>query len=111
MQTVHTATAHSDVVQVELVNKHGLASANYDGLFGQHSIMWGDFMRPEVERADKQYEEITDTVKLGRILEDYLDDYNLNHTSGMNLGKFRQLSNWGVAPHLQGTHRVKQQPG
>lgn len=43
-------------------------------------------MRPGLERTERQYEEISDGAKLSKLLEDYLDEYNMSHTTTMNLG-------------------------
>lgn len=33
-------------MQIELNNKHGLASLSYNDVFGGNLVMWGHFMRP-----------------------------------------------------------------
>jgi hypothetical protein len=33
------------------------------------------------------YEEVTDVTKLQRLMEDYLEEYNMSHPSTMNLGE------------------------
>lgn len=43
---------------------------------GHHGILFGDFMRGEVEEEDKLYEEITDHHKLRKMANRYLDSYN-----------------------------------
>jgi hypothetical protein len=73
--------------QIELAAKHGLSSMSYEEAFEKRSIAWGDFLKPGVERAERQYEEVADGQKLLRLLEDYLDEYNMSHTNTMNLGK------------------------
>lgn len=60
---------------------------SYADAFEQRIIAWGDFMRPGMERSERQYEEISDSAKLLKLLEDYLDEYNMSHTTPMNLGK------------------------
>jgi dynein heavy chain len=59
---------------------------SYEEAFEKRSIAWGDFLKPGVERAERQYEEVADGQKLLRLLEDYLDEYNMSHTNTMNLG-------------------------
>lgn len=73
-------------LQIDLSTKHSLSTLSYAEAFEQHNIAWGDFMRPGLERAERQYEEISDGGKLLKLLEDYLDEYNMGHTTTMNLG-------------------------
>jgi dynein heavy chain len=61
---------------------------SYEEAFKKRSIAWGDFLKPGIERAERQYEEVADGQKLLRLLEDYLDEYNMSRTNTMNLGKF-----------------------
>jgi dynein heavy chain len=72
--------------QIDLSAKHGLSSMSYEEAFEKRSIAWGDFLKPGLERAERQYEEVADGAKLLRLLEDYLDEYNMSHTNTMNLG-------------------------
>jgi dynein heavy chain len=72
--------------QIELSAKHGLSSMSYEEAFEKRSIAWGDFLKPDLERGERQYEEVADGAKLLRLLEDYLDEYNMSHTNTMNLG-------------------------
>ncbi|CAH8871669.1 unnamed protein product [Trichobilharzia szidati] len=45
--------------------------------FSKNPILFGDFLRPGVPRAERYYEELYDIEKLKSLLMDYLDDYNL----------------------------------
>lgn len=75
-------------LQIELSTKHSLSTMTYADAFDKRNIAWGDFMRPGLDRAERQYEEISDSAKLLKLLEDYLDEYNMSHTATMNLGGF-----------------------
>jgi len=77
-------------MQLELAAKHGLISNTPDSSDHQFSIAWGDFQRPGVERSERPYEEVTDYSKLLKLLEDYLDEYNISHTTTMNIGRLWQ---------------------
>lgn len=41
----------------ELISKHGLG-ANYEELFEKRQIIWGDFLKPGIEREERKYEEV-----------------------------------------------------
>jgi dynein heavy chain len=56
-------------------------------LFADKPVMFGDFMRPGVEV--KVYEEITDMTKMLKIMDDNIDDYNISHSTPMNLVFFK----------------------
>lgn len=58
-----------------------------DDLFGATPLMWGDFLKPGADNS--VYEEITDLGKMAKILEDYNDEYNLSHSTPMNLVFFK----------------------
>ncbi|XP_078448652.1 dynein axonemal heavy chain 6 [Lampetra planeri] len=57
--------------------------------FVKHPILFGDFMKVGVERADRVYEDLTDVEKLKGVLQDYLDDYNLSSAKEMKLVFFQ----------------------
>jgi len=54
-----------------------------DDVFGGKNILFGDLLRLDSENKD--YEEIKETVKLIKVLEDKLDDYNLDFNSKTKL--------------------------
>ncbi|KAG8234154.1 hypothetical protein J437_LFUL014944 [Ladona fulva] len=56
-----------------------------EGNFRKPWLMFGDFMYPSVDRAERIYEEITDVNKLKAILQEYLDEYNMSSKIEMNL--------------------------
>eukprot|EP00878_Enallax_costatus_P037155 GHUV01041954.1.p1 GENE.GHUV01041954.1~~GHUV01041954.1.p1 ORF type:complete len:155 (+),score=30.92 GHUV01041954.1:65-529(+) len=92
-------------MQIELSTKHSLSTMGYADAFEQRNIAWGDFMRPGVERSERQYEEISDSAKLLKLLEDYLHEYNMSHTTPMNLVFFQH-----AIDHICRLSRVLRQP-
>merc|ERR1712196_500028 len=64
-------------------------------------IMWCDF----VGSSEKQYEEAKDPVKVQKVLEDSNYDYNITHSSPMNLVFFRDC-----VDHISRCSRVFRQP-
>ncbi|XP_066516038.1 dynein axonemal heavy chain 6 isoform X2 [Hoplias malabaricus] len=45
--------------------------------FTQQPIIFGDFMKVGVDKADRVYEDLMDMEKIHNVLQDYLDDYNM----------------------------------
>lgn len=56
-------------------------------LFPPRSIAWGDFLKMGLERGERKYEEVGSTAQLIKVMEEYLDEYNLSATNPLNLGK------------------------
>lgn len=52
---------------------------------GSLPLLFGDFMKVGVPREDRVYEMITDIKKLMKVMEDYLDEYNMSSSKQMNL--------------------------
>ena len=70
------------------------------------SLMFGDFMRPDLENEDRFYEEIKMIDSMYGIVEQCLDEYNNTHKNKMNLVIFRY-----VLEHLSRICRVLRSPG
>lgn len=60
----------------------------YNDIFDANTIIWGNFIKPGLERDEMIYKELTDKKQLSKVLYDYLDDYNMEHPSKMNLVLF-----------------------
>jgi dynein heavy chain, axonemal len=43
----------------ELIAKHGLGAFSYDDIFVNRNIIFGDFLRPGVDREERVYEEVS----------------------------------------------------
>ena len=56
------------------------------------SLMFGDYMNPELEPEDRVYEEVTSLDNLYGVVEACLDEYNQTHKTRMNLVIFRYVS-------------------
>ena len=71
----------------EIAGKHFRQDVDGDS-FDEKPIMFGDFMKMGAEKADKIYDDLTDIMpKVKTVMEDYLDDYNMNSSKEMRLGK------------------------
>jgi dynein heavy chain len=68
---------------VDLLGRQFKSRWGMDDVFGGKNILFGDLLRLDSENKD--YEEIKETVKLIKVLEDKLDDYNLDFNSKTKL--------------------------
>eukprot|EP00002_Diphylleia_rotans_P006932 TRINITY_DN1638_c0_g1_i1.p1 TRINITY_DN1638_c0_g1~~TRINITY_DN1638_c0_g1_i1.p1 ORF type:complete len:4126 (-),score=976.49 TRINITY_DN1638_c0_g1_i1:597-12974(-) len=66
-------------------------------------LIYGDFLVPNAN--PRIYQEITDTSRLHRVIEEYLDEYNATTTNRMNLVMFMDAIH-----HLSRISRVIRQP-
>ena len=55
----------------------------YDDLFGERKVMWSDILK--IEASIRLYEEIRDMPKLLKIINNYLEEYNISSSVKMNL--------------------------
>lgn len=51
----------------------------------ERTIMFGDYLRMGAVGDDRQYEEVTSMPRLSRLLEEYLDEFNMASNSTMKL--------------------------
>ena len=87
-----------------LRSKFALAES-YEEYFEGDPIMFGDYLRLGVEREDKVYEEVKDMVKLKKLMQDYLEEYNMSSSNIMNLVFFID-----AIEHISRLARVLRQP-
>ncbi|XP_021113900.1 dynein heavy chain 6, axonemal [Heterocephalus glaber] len=76
------------VILTEMANKHfGIAiGLEY---FLNKPIIFGDFIKFGIEKADRIYDDMPDMEKIANILQDYLDDYNLTNPKEVKLVFFQ----------------------
>eukprot|EP00899_Mesostigma_viride_P007437 jgi/Mesvir1/16695/Mv15092-RA.1 len=77
----------------ELIRRHFEMSVDVKELFVDQNIIFADFLKMGASGEDRVYEESKDPAKLVKILEDYLDEYNLNNTNQMDLVFFLDAVN------------------
>jgi dynein heavy chain, axonemal len=70
------------------------------------SLMFGDFMHPDLESDERYYEEIISVDSMNTIAEQCLDEYNATHKTKMDLVIFRY-----VLEHLSRICRILRSPG
>jgi dynein heavy chain, axonemal len=70
------------------------------------SLMFGDYMHPDLDTAERYYEEIKIVDSMYGIVEQCLEEYNNTHKSKMGLVIFRY-----VLEHLSRICRVLRSPG
>ncbi|KAK3243833.1 hypothetical protein CYMTET_46533 [Cymbomonas tetramitiformis] len=87
-----------------LARSFGVSEA-HDALFVDRNIIFGDYLRMGATGEDRMYEEVVSTEKLGTLLEDYLDEYNLAHSSTVKLVFFMD-----AISHISRLARVLRQP-
>ncbi|PIN96875.1 hypothetical protein AB205_0080160, partial [Aquarana catesbeiana] len=52
-------------------------------------IIFGDFIKVGVDKAERVYEDLTDMEKIRSVLQDYLDDYNMTNAKDVKLVFFQ----------------------
>ncbi|XP_043194572.1 dynein axonemal heavy chain 12-like isoform X3 [Amphibalanus amphitrite] len=70
------------------------------------SLMFGDYMDPDLLPEERRYEEITDLEQMQDVCMSALQEYNMTHKTGMDLVLFRY-----VLEHLCRICRVLSTPG
>lgn len=53
------------------------------------SLMFGDYMNPDLEENDRVYEEVKSVEEFNSVVETSLEEYNNTHKNAMNLVIFR----------------------
>ena len=92
---------------VELNSRFSIGSWSHDELFenDEHPLVWTDIMKSGVDVEDRQYEEVPEASKLMSILDDWLDEYNMDHSTQMNLVFFLDATK-----HIARLLRILRQP-
>ncbi|KAE8631104.1 hypothetical protein XENTR_v10001083 [Xenopus tropicalis] len=72
----------------EMASKHFAVQIDPE-YFVTKPIIFGDFTKVGVDKADKVYEDLTDMEKIKSVLQDYLDDYNLTNAKDVKLVFFQ----------------------
>ncbi|XP_066474528.1 dynein axonemal heavy chain 6 [Tiliqua scincoides] len=72
----------------DMASKHFGVSVDPDS-FVTKPIIFGDFIKVGIDKADKLYEELTDMEKIMGVLQDYLDDYNIVNSKEVKLVFFQ----------------------
>ncbi|TFK08141.1 activating transcription factor 7-interacting protein 1 [Platysternon megacephalum] len=72
----------------EMASKHFAVPVDPD-YFVRKPIIFGDFLKMGADKADRIYEDLTDTEKIISVLQDYLDDYNITNSKETKLVFFQ----------------------
>ncbi|XP_072525468.1 dynein axonemal heavy chain 12 isoform X2 [Salminus brasiliensis] len=70
------------------------------------SLLFGDYMTPNVDASERLYAEVPSMNSFSQMVDSYLSEYNQTHKNRMNLVIFRY-----VLEHLSRISRVLKQPG
>ncbi|XP_003505691.1 dynein heavy chain 6, axonemal isoform X1 [Cricetulus griseus] len=76
------------VILTEMANKHFGISIDLE-YFLDKPIIFGDFIKFGIDKADRIYDDLPDMEKIGNVLQDYLDDYNLTNPKEVKLVFFQ----------------------
>ena len=87
---------------VELLGRRFGSRWQMEDIFDKNRILYGDTLRLD---SGKEYEEIKDTVKLIKVLEDKLDDYNMEYSTKSKLVFFDD-----AIEHILRISRIIRQP-
>eukprot|EP00002_Diphylleia_rotans_P007300 TRINITY_DN1682_c0_g1_i3.p1 TRINITY_DN1682_c0_g1~~TRINITY_DN1682_c0_g1_i3.p1 ORF type:complete len:1955 (-),score=398.96 TRINITY_DN1682_c0_g1_i3:368-6232(-) len=91
---------------IELINKKFTAGWDHDEVFVQGSIFFGDYLKGTAAMIPiRRYEEIPDYARHTKVLENYLDEYNMNTSKEMRLVFFKD-----AVEHLSRIARIIRQP-
>lgn len=88
---------------VELCGRHFKSPLSHEDLFCGTPLLFADFMKPDAD--PRFYEEIKDFAKLGVVLSDLLDNYNVTFPTQMNLVFFED-----ALMHTARLARILRQP-
>ncbi|KAL6467190.1 hypothetical protein MHYP_G00249940 [Metynnis hypsauchen] len=72
----------------EMAGKHFSISLE-PSYFAKQPIIFGDFIKVGVDKADRVYEDLMDMEKIRNVLQDYLDDYNMTFAKETKLVFFQ----------------------
>ncbi|XP_061490002.1 dynein axonemal heavy chain 6 isoform X2 [Rhineura floridana] len=75
-------------ILADMASKHFGVSVDPDS-FVSKPIIFGDYIKIGIEKADRLYEELTDMDKIMGVLQDYLDDYNITNSKEAKLVFFQ----------------------
>ncbi|XP_044299896.1 dynein axonemal heavy chain 6 isoform X2 [Varanus komodoensis] len=72
----------------DMASKHFGVSVDPDS-FVSKPILFGDYIKVGIDKADRLYEELIDIEKIMGVLQDYLDDYNITSSKEVKLVFFQ----------------------
>ena len=90
-------------ITLEMLNRSFRSGLEYDDLFGERKVIFSDIMK--IDAAVRLYEEVKDMPKLLKILNNYLEEFNISSSIKMNLVFFED-----AILHLMKILRALRQP-
>lgn len=72
----------TDIV-LEMLSRSFRSSLEFDDIFGERKVIFSDILK--IDAAVRLYEEIKDVPKLLKVLNNYLEEYNISSSVKMNL--------------------------
>jgi len=69
----------------EMLKRKFMVDWDYGDTFVKTPILFGDYLRMGVTGDDRVYEAVADPLKLSKLMENYLEEYNMSTPKTMNL--------------------------
>lgn len=73
-------------ITMDMLSRSFRSGLEFDDLFGERKVMWSDILK--IDAPIRLYEEIRDVPKLLKVLNSYLEEYNISSSVKMNLVLF-----------------------
>ena len=90
-------------ITLEMLNRSFRSGLEFDDLFGEKKVIFSDILK--IDAAVRLYEEVKDMPKLLKILNNYLEEFNISSSIKMNLVFFED-----AVLHLMKILRALRQP-
>jgi dynein heavy chain len=92
----------TDIV-MEMLSRSFRSALEFDDIFGEKKVIWSDILK--IDAALRLYEEVKDQPKLLKVMNNYLEEYNISSSVKMNLVFFED-----AIMHLMKILRALRQP-
>jgi len=88
---------------MDMLSRSFRSALEFNDLFGEKKVMWSDILK--IDAAVCLYEEVRDVPKLLKVMNGYLEEYNISSSVKMNLVFFED-----AILHLMKILRALRQP-
>lgn len=90
-------------ITMDMLGRSFRSSLEFDDLFGEKKVIWSDILK--IDAAMVLYEEVKDMPKLLKVMNNYLEEFNISSSVKMNLVFFED-----AVLHLMKILRTLRQP-
>jgi dynein heavy chain len=70
-------------ITMDMLSKSFRSALEFDDLFGEKKVIWSDILK--IDSAMRLYEEVTELPKLLKVMNTYLEEFNISSSVKMNL--------------------------